>query len=515
MDAARLPRVLHRTAQFAGAHRVMLALLAFAVLIRVAGLGRPLVGNFATRSAVHAMIARNWARGDAPLWQPTLDRLAAGRPALHLTEWPVSAYLAGGLWRLAGGSLDAWGRGVSIAWSTLAVAVLHRLLLRHCGSAAALSGAAVFALSPVSVVYGQSFMLEPSVAALSLVALECLDRFRAQGGRLALTTAATAWALLLLTKPFMAALALPLAALWFGGHDWWTVDQEVRRRRACVALAAFAVGAVPCSAWLAWVATVSAADSPLAPHLYYSLRESAVAHAWPSPLWISAEFYTGIMRNLATVVLTPLGLALAALGCWRRLPAWLIAWLGVAALLALALPRKFHEMNYYYLAVLPPLCALAGLGWQRVTQAPRYHCRWAYAAAALLALASARWSIRPAFMTPAEDRAVTAAAAALRSLAEPDDRVVAMHGTTLDLLYYCDRRGWSMSPADPRLAERLAECGRAGAALAVVAGPDEQVALVAAALGQTPAVVGDGFACFRLDSDVALRDGTDADLRGR
>ena len=33
-------------------------------------------------------------------------------------------------------------------------------------------------------------------------------------------------------------------------------------------------------------------------------------------------------------------------------------------ILVAALPLKFYEMNYYWMAILPPLCVLVGLGGQ-------------------------------------------------------------------------------------------------------------------------------------------------------
>src|SRR5262245_54961809 len=51
-------------------------LVLVAIALRVPGVSRPLIGNFATKNAVNAMIARNWALGRAPAWRPTLDCLA-------------------------------------------------------------------------------------------------------------------------------------------------------------------------------------------------------------------------------------------------------------------------------------------------------------------------------------------------------------------------------------------------------------------------------------------------------
>ena len=126
-------------------------LLVLTAAIRLPGVGRPLVGNFATRHVVNAMAARNWALGRAPIWTPRLDCLMNGRRALHLVELPLSAYLAGGLWHRLGGSLDVWGRLVSIGFSMAAVALMFVLVRRWHGPIAAWAAAVVLALSFFSV----------------------------------------------------------------------------------------------------------------------------------------------------------------------------------------------------------------------------------------------------------------------------------------------------------------------------------------------------------------------------
>jgi hypothetical protein len=160
---------------------------------------------------------------------------------------------------------------------------------------------------------------------------------------------------------------------------------------------------------------------------------------------------------------------LAVVGLFRTEARRHLAWLTASGLLILLLPRKFHEMNYYYLPVLPPLCILAALGAKAAAE------RWAERPTRLAAMAVAsavlalRYSVGPAYHTPAEDRAVIAAAETLRRRCPPDDLVVTIHGSTLDLLYYCQRRGWFLQARDPDLKSQLHRCAEQGANWLVVA----------------------------------------------
>jgi 4-amino-4-deoxy-L-arabinose transferase-like glycosyltransferase len=473
-------------------------LLLAACLLRGAGLDRPLLGHYASKSTLYGMIARNWARGVAPAWQPTVDCVAGGRRGVHMIEFPVAAYVAGGLWRLAGGALDAWGRGVTAVISVAGVALMYLLVRRWHGSQAALAAGWMLALSPVSIIYGQSFMLEPSIVLLSLATLAAWGRWLANPSAWWLTLAAACYALLLLTKVYMLVLLLPIVALATSGGIF-------RRRSTLPGLLAMVVAVLPAAGWYgyAWAATLP--GHALEPVAFFSLHAAAGMHPLPSPLWISADFHRRLLDDLTGPALTSLGFALALAGLvnpvWRR--HW--PWLASMGLLVCLLPLKFYKMNYYDLVVLPPLCVLVGLGWQSV------HARFALSKrASLLVLAvglvlSLRYAAVPAFITPEEDRSVLPAADAVRRHSAADERVVAIHGSSFDLLYYCDRAGWAPPIDDPGLVEKLHACQAQGArllAIAHVAALSDHPA-ASAFVSHLPLLAeGEGFRLYRLGPGV-------------
>lgn len=505
-----LPRLSQRSQLIAGA--VVLAALAAAV--RLPGIARPLVGNFATKNAVYAMIARNWASGAAPTVHPTLDVIRGGGPSLHMVEFPVSAYLSGWLWKTCGGSLEVWGRLTSVAAIAAAVAILFLLVHRWHGPQAAWGAGLMLALSPVAIIYGQSFMLEASVVFLTLAVLGCTDRWSAGGRRWWLAAGAAAWCLLLLTKIYMLVLLLPLAAMIARSPDVGPQSKiKNQQSKILLSLLAFFLATLPAFLWYAYAYRSGLPGGPLAERLFYSVRHSAGVHHWPHPILRSPDFCRTALDNLAGVALTPLGLGLALAGLmhaqWRR--HW--AWLACMAALAAALPLKFHEMNYYYLVVLPPLCVLVGLGWQVIASRVQPG-RFATAALLLAGVAfSLRYAARPAFVTPAEDRSVVAAAQAAGQLAAADEPIVTMHGSTIDLLYYCHRRGWAIPPGADGLATRIKECRRQGASLLVIAGSRKSIrhqdVALRRLLRQQPIRSGNGYAVYRLPPAVALAEASD------
>ncbi|MBN2582737.1 MAG: glycosyltransferase family 39 protein [Planctomycetes bacterium] len=439
-------------------------MLALTVLVRLIGITRPLLGNFATRNVVYGMIARNWARGIADLWHPTVDMLQGGQRSLILLDFPVSAYATAGLWKLCGGPLDVWGRATSVAFSVASVALVYLYVRRRHGTVAAAGAAFALAVSPVGVVYGQSFMLEASLVCFTLGAFYALDRWLAAARTGWLLALGTCLALLLLTKVYMAVVLLPLAATGFrsarphGASGGWLLA------------ATLGLAVLPAACWYAFAYHAAAPDGPHAGQVYFSVRRSAGDHFPPHPLLGSSDFYRRVLDDLTGVVLTPIGFAFALAGLsdrrWRQHGVWLAA----TAVLVLVLPRKFYEMNYYYLAALPPLCVLAGLGWQVFQQRVRPAKAAVGLTLAAALLFSFRYALKPAFVTPEEDRGVIAAAETIRALTAEDEPVVTVHGTTIDLLYYCDRPGWALDPEDPQLPEMLGRCRREGARYAAIVG---------------------------------------------
>jgi len=468
-------------------------LLAVTALVRLIGASRPLVGHFATKNVVYAMIARNWASGRAPLWQPTLDCLAGEERVLHLLEVPISSYTAGGCWAVFGGSLDVWGRLVSVAFSTASVALMFRLVERWHGRRAAWGAAVALSIAPVSIIYGQAFMLEASVVCFTLATIWSLDGYlrTARGGWLVVVSCCLG--LLLLTKIYMLVLFPALA--WMIYRRRRTGPAEQNWSRLGVTAAAL-IAAAPALSWCAYVYVLSAPGNPMAERVFYSLRDSAADHGSPHPLLAAPDFYRGLLDNLAGVALTPIGLVLALIGVTHSAFRRHGVWLACMAVLVLLLPRKFHEMNYYYLVALPPLTIAVGLGWQRLSA--RLPLGKSAVAAVLLAASafSARYAARPAFITPPEDRQVIAAATQLQALSQWDDRVITLHGSTIDLLYYCDRAGWALDEDDPDLYARLMECRRQGARwLVVMAADSPQWKSVN---WPNPAFREDGFAIWRV-----------------
>jgi 4-amino-4-deoxy-L-arabinose transferase-like glycosyltransferase len=484
----------------------LLALLGLVLLsagLRSLAITRPLLGNFAAKNVMYGMIARNWDEGRAGILYPTLDCMVGGQRSLHMLELPVSAYVTGALWRLFGGSLDVWGRVTAVALSAGSVAILFFFVRRRHSMSAAIGAALALALSPVSIIYGQSFMLDASLVFFTLATFDAMDRWLGGGRRAWLVVGALSFALLLLTKVYMLVLVLPLGLMVFG-LGYAPAGQEARTRRrsrtASVGLIAGALAVVPTFLWSIHAIRTAAPEGPLAKHVYSSLQGNAESYRPPDPLLKDPDFYRKMLDDLMGVMLTPVGFALLLAGFLNRSWRSYAPWLAAMVILVLALPRKFYEMDYYDAALLPPLCVMIGLGWQVVWE--RIKPGW-LAGVGLLAVClvlSLRYAYKPAFVTPEEDRGVVSAGRAIQRLTDPVEPVATMHGTTIDLIYYSDRPGWNIEPDTPDLQAALRHCAAQGARYLAVAGPEAQGTAPAPVERLSTVERGDGYRVLSLSA---------------
>jgi hypothetical protein len=141
---------------------------------------------------------------------------------------------------------------------------------------------------------------------------------------------------------------------------------------------------------------------------------------------------------------------------------------------------------------------LVGLGGQVVCQRLRLSRRAISVLLLVALLFSLRHALGPVLGSAAEDRAVVAAGRAIQARTTAEEPVVTMHGTTIDLLYYCRRPGWPVALDTPDLAAVLENHRRQGARYLVVAGPELRQFRAGRFAPGDPVERGVGFAIYAL-----------------
>lgn len=424
------------------------ALVALAVGQKFYAFGRPILGHHGWRQADTAAIARNFHAGGMRFFYPEVDWGGPG-PNYCETEFPLYSYATAALYHVAG--VREWlGRALSLAAYGLALLLVYKIGRRLIKPGAALGATFLFAVSPVAGFMGRAFMPESWVLTASLGSAYFFLRWLDDGGAGDFFDAAALLAL---------AGALKLTAfhllIWFAAVGLRYRRLELRSAAPWLVLAgAF----LPAAMW------------------YYHAHRLYLKTGLTFGIWVagdkwatlstltSGDFYRKMLvENLAANVLTWPGLLLALAGVAllvaRRADFRykVLTWLGAVLIYLLVLARGAYDHDYYSLPLVAP-AALAG-GYAAAEGLKLFRKNVAGKAVAILTallLAAAVPSFTGKFRSFARvNDAPARAGAYLNSLDKTGAPIITFNDGGPQWLYYCNRKGWILSPKGP-LAEDAA-----------------------------------------------------------
>jgi hypothetical protein len=406
----------------------------------------PFLGNFATKEIVYAMIAKNFLLDPARLLFPTLDMLRFGQPSYHLLEWPWPAYLTGLLDAGLPGDIEFWGRLPNILLWAVYYYLIYRWMCEMRFDAPRASRIAFCAsASPLFFIYFQSFQMEAAAMVSLAAGYLFLNRYLfVARSRASLAAFTAVFTLTFLVKPHWGLYFLPA---------FWLIKEAAGSWRRGIARSAalLAVPALFFSAWVGFNFLFSEKKDPV----FFNLAMSIKAHPDPQAWFMDGEFYARIAQQGVLYILGPLGAVMLLAGFpWKRkgAPPAAARFFAVFALASavyfVALPRKFHTANYYFLTFMPLLGYAMATGLERIEAllSRRFAASAVQAVLALTMLFSA-WGIawRPLYVIPEPERFVEKAGIAAEKHLPENARVIAASGSSPTLLYYTGRRGWGLS----------------------------------------------------------------------
>ena len=437
------------------------ALIALALGQKLYGFDRPLLGHHTWRQADTAAIARNFCQGGMKFLYPEVDWGGPG-PNYCETEFPLYPYAAAALYRVAG--VREWlGRLLALAAYGLQLFFVYKIGRRLLTPGAALAATLLFVVSPIAGFMGRAFMPESWMLAASLGSAYFFLRWLDDGRTGDILGAAAFLAL---------AGALKLTAfhllIWFAVLALRYGRGKLRSPAPWLALAgAFA----PAAAW------------------YYHAHQLYLKTGLTFGIWVAGDkwatletllsggFYRKMLvENVAANVLTWPGLVLALAGVallfarQRDFRFKILTWLGAAVLYLLVLARGAYDHDYYSLPLAAP-AALAG-GYAAAAGLKLFGRNvWGKAAAVATALllAAAVPSFTGKFRSFARvNDAAVRAGTYLNSADKSGAPVITFNNGGPQWLYYCERKGWILSPKGPlaedaalfaRLVERYRDAG--------------------------------------------------------
>ncbi len=391
---------------------VLIGLLGAVFSLRAWRADQPILENYVGRQIPTAMVARNLERGSGFL-HPQLE--TGPFPNLFLVEPPLAAQLA--VWVSTGTRmpLDASGRILSAAGTTLAAWGLYGLMRRRRGGLAAVGAVIAFAAFPVTIRYGRAFQPDAVALGLLVAGLNCWD----VPGFARMAAGAVMISAGLAQKPTWALSILPaLLAIWPGRrpHLWLLA-------LACV---------VPALAWyvragviVAHQATGSAASIDNATNWFARLL--APGYLDPGRLFI-------VGRDFVIRSFTPLGFCLAVGSLlirdgndrlWR-------VWAAGGLVTLILLYGKLHH-DYYWLLVAPAMAGCVGIALAEIAARSR-----ATAGVAIVGLLMAGMiQSRHTWATPSEWRNACELGSRVAHFVPPDALVIGPES----VIYLGDRRG--------------------------------------------------------------------------
>jgi 4-amino-4-deoxy-L-arabinose transferase-like glycosyltransferase len=409
--------------------RVRLALLVLlGSAIRLVWITEPFVDHWSWRQSDVAMIAANFYRHGFDFFHPQID-WAGNEPGYVGTEFPLVPYIAALAYVPFG--LHEWiGRSVSVAFFALSMPYLWLLVRTAWNARIAHWATAIYAVVPLGIISGRSFMPDMASLSLSVVALSCFANW--------LTSPSTRWvfasgfvsvaALAILIKLPAITIGLPLVymAVTIGGRSaLW--------RRDFLACAAGILGVT--FGWY-YYAYLAATSNP--PYHMFGERGLTV---------LSLERYWEILKVTVNLSLTPIlvlgtvaGISVNPVGRFRHVFAW---WaLGICLFVVLAGEGNRHE--WYRLPLVPVASAYAGVGLDRLWR--RVSARYSYWGLTFVAILLASFAVMSArsVATHYDPLALPARTLGLelRRLTPSDALILVADGGDPTTLYYSDRRGW-------------------------------------------------------------------------
>ena len=419
---------------------MIMAVLIFlaGVIVRLPGLFRPLLGNFATKSAGYAMIARNFCLDPSTFFNPTLNIIINGQKSFHMTEWPFFSYLAGAVYKIMPFiGLDATGRALNVFLFSFSGLFVYYFVKSLWSAERGLAAFFIYLFFPLGIVYGQSFQLEPAIALCISVTFFLIDAWIE--GKRSPARALFVWlaiSVLLLMKIQMICLAVPAFAL---------VVSDVRGREL-FRRPSFYVFAISCLilpvAWYEYT-FIAAREYD---NVFFSVLYSMMIRSFPDPRIFTLDFYLRIAYILLRSVFSPVGILLVAAGMvplFKRLDrrTWFtLSYFSAVLIYFILMPRKIYEMDYYYIPLLLPGAVAAAEGLYLFSK------KWVRGfLLAVFCVSSIFLAWNPAFKTTGNELILEHAGKYVDSMLAEEDRViVCSEGSAVAFLYYTKRDGYEL-----------------------------------------------------------------------
>lgn len=416
-------------------------LLATVLSVQLPAINRPYLGHFSGyQNSVMAAIARNMLHTDFKEWfLPKIDLIIAGQKALHINQYPIPSLLAALGKRFCGGTLEFWGRFQAIIFNLIAILLMGIITARLHAPPTGWIAATIFALSPLTIIYGQCFMCESIAMAVMLLGLLILlpnDKTLLNTPRCCLAG-------------FLFSIVL-VSRIHFFIFMPCFIYLIIRNRQANAIAGCFCFLLTSGLIAIPWYGYTYFITSHFDNVLTSMFLQDAEWKFFDPKFLLNAEYWQRVFDTMVLRMLTPIGFTFLLLGSVMvpfSLFPYRFAVIGVllGSSIVFIWPSKVMEHDFYLYGMLPFAILLAAIAvyeiWNRCISLRN---KFTVILFFVIFLAcSARFFLHPIFKVPVDTLHFPLIAEILQQEIKPDDKVVVFGANTPDLFYYLDRGGWS------------------------------------------------------------------------
>ena len=426
---------------------LVILIIAASVLIRSYNINGALFDINPLRQAVNAAISRNYAEdSQAQFLLPRMDNMGSGA-GYFMFELPILQYM-GYLMVKAFGVHNWVFRLPSIILFTLSAIFFYKLCMGFLDSRSSIVALIFYCFAPMSIIMGRAFQTESFTLLALFFSLYFFLKWLKEERPLDLWVCAIGFTILILLKITNLYISVLVAALFF----IYKKERLIPR----FLIPAFLILAINFYWWVSYSSEIRG----LFPNEYTISDKNVQVFSIPHILDVMREYtfspayWITIFKHCAWIVLSPILVIFLFLGIFvkkeKRVSAILLTWL-LAVIVFISVVPSAALQEYYKIHLVPVAAIFSAFSYLWIiakiknagVRSAAIFSFWIIFALSIFLIVYPVIRHKPSF----EKNELLGKK--VESISKKGDLVVASFGPDAMLLFYCDRKGWSMYLDDP------------------------------------------------------------------
>lgn len=420
--------------------------LVLAFTFRLYKIDSPLADLHSWRQADTAAVARNFVRNGIDFLHPRYDDLSSIETGIEnpqgyrMVEFPIyNAIVASAYKVLPFLSLETVGRLTTVFFSLIIIGILYFLLFKEVGRLAAFGGSIVYAVFPFFVFFSRVILPETAALAFTFISVLLLYLYSHKQ-----TSRYIEIPLLFFSALFFAgALLIKPTVIFYGLTLLYLFVKKFRLNivKKFDVYIFFAVAVIPFVLWRLYIRSFPE-GIPASDWLFTSVNTyQGLKTVFLRPAFFRWIFFERINEMMFGGYLS----LLFVMGVLRKNTKFFLQSLLISALLYLFVFEGGNVQHEYYQTVIfPPFAMFVGIGVEFLWSIRKF----TFSTAATILIISilymtsflfAYYKVKDFYNVPSD---LTAIARVIKSISDPEDKIVTDRSGDTTLLYLADRKGW-------------------------------------------------------------------------